>query len=371
MLKHCSPSSVDLRRRSRRNLLSLADDRHTIGVTDLDASVSSNSSTGGGFCHVIDISTSGSTGTSGDDYDDGLDLCEDVVSVKSFENASNNGSSSTGGVSPVSGSGSASSTTEAFFNKRVILRKQESTVSRVKSTPLKIYARCLRSDIEYKTLNVNHTTTCRDLIVMLLSKFRMKHRDPKLFYLTMDIYIKRTGIPLKKTLVLDDESRPAELKSCHPWGECKFTLQTRKGGLVRVYDSVLFAASKYKCLLISEATTAKDVIKLLFNCYSIEPAAKNIDRYSLYEHIVPNGIQRKLASEELPVLVQSQWVHPENSRFVLKMTSTAIVTSNEKIEAVEAEVKDGLAEDDELSLGGDSGCDEVRQPSRFVYIFCL
>ena len=53
--------------------------------------------------------------------------------------------------------------------------------------------RCLRSDIEYKTLIVNNTTTCRDLIVMLLSKYRMRHRDPKLFYLTMDIYIKRTG----------------------------------------------------------------------------------------------------------------------------------------------------------------------------------
>ena len=66
---------------------------------------------------------------------------------------------------------------------------------------------------------------------MLLSKYRMRHRDPKLFYLTMDIYIKRTGIPLKRTLTLDDEARPAELKTCHPWGECKFTLQMRKGGL--------------------------------------------------------------------------------------------------------------------------------------------
>ena len=87
----------------------------------------------------------------------------------------------------------------------------------------------LRSDIEYKTLIVNNQTTCRDLIWMLLSKYRMRHRDPKLFYLTMDIYIKRTGIPLKRTLTLEDEARPAELKSCHPWGECKFTLQMRKG----------------------------------------------------------------------------------------------------------------------------------------------
>ena len=40
-------------------------------------------------------------------------------------------------------------------------------------------------------------------------------------------------------MVLEDEARPAQLRSCNPWGECKFSLQMRKGGLVRVYDSVL------------------------------------------------------------------------------------------------------------------------------------
>ena len=117
---------------------------------------------------------------------------------------------------------------------------------------------------------MNNETTCGDVIWLLLSKYRMRHRDPKLFYLTMDIYIKRTGIPLKRTLTLEDEARPAELQSCHPWGECKFTLQMRKGGLVRIHDSVLMAESKYKCLLISEQTTARDVIKLLFHCYGLE-----------------------------------------------------------------------------------------------------
>ena len=59
--------------------------------------------------------------------------------------------------------------------------------------PIKIYSRCLCSDIEYKTLSINHQTTSREVIWMLLSKFKMRHRDPKLFYLTMDINIKRTG----------------------------------------------------------------------------------------------------------------------------------------------------------------------------------
>ena len=33
--------------------------------------------------------------------------------------------------------------------------------------------------------------------------FRMKHRDPKLFYLTMDVTIRKTGIPIKRTMVLE------------------------------------------------------------------------------------------------------------------------------------------------------------------------
>ena len=117
----------------------------------------------------------------------------------------------------------------------------------IKKMPIKIYSRCLSSDIEYKTLSVDYQTTSKEVIWMLLSKFKMRHRDPKLFYLTMDINIKRTGIPLRRTLSLDDDSRPAELKSCHPWGECRFTLQMRKGGLVRIHASVLMPESKYKC----------------------------------------------------------------------------------------------------------------------------
>ena len=68
----------------------------------------------------------------------------------------------------------------------------------------------------------------------------------QLFYLTMDVTVKRTGIPIKRTMVLEEEARPAQLRSCNPWGECKFSLQMRKGGLVRVYDSVLVAELEYK-----------------------------------------------------------------------------------------------------------------------------
>ena len=126
---------------------------------------------------------------------------------------------------------------------------------------IKVYAKCLAPDIEYKTVIVGENMSSRELIWLLLSKYRMKHRDPKLFYLTMDVTVKKTGIPIKRRMVLEDDARPAQLRSCNPWGECKFSLQMRKGGLVRVYDSVLVEELKYKCLLISEETTVEDVIR--------------------------------------------------------------------------------------------------------------
>ena len=44
---------------------------------------------------------------------------------------------------------------------------------------LKVYAKCLNPDIEYKTVIVSRGMTGRELIWLLLSKYRMKHRDPK------------------------------------------------------------------------------------------------------------------------------------------------------------------------------------------------
>ena len=39
--------------------------------------------------------------------------------------------------------------------------------------------------------------------------------------------------------VLEDDARPAKLRSCNPWGETKFSLQMRKGGLVSQGENIL------------------------------------------------------------------------------------------------------------------------------------
>ena len=40
--------------------------------------------------------------------------------------------------------------------------------------------------------------------------------------------------------VLEDDARPAKLRSCNPWGETKFSLQMRKGGLVSQGENSLY-----------------------------------------------------------------------------------------------------------------------------------
>ena len=58
---------------------------------------------------------------------------------------------------------------------------------------MKVYTRCLRPDLEYKTMSVKYTTTCRNVVDQLLNKYRMKHRDPNLFFLTMEVATRSTG----------------------------------------------------------------------------------------------------------------------------------------------------------------------------------
>lgn len=122
-------------------------------------------------------------------------------------------------------------------------------------TTIKVYAKCLRSDIEYKTLGITYQTTCREVVSSLLNKYRMRHRDPNLFYLTMEVTVRKAG--LRTVLALDEEARPAALQSCHPRGDSKFALQMRRGGLVKIYDSVLMpgVSELFSSLFPLSATT--------------------------------------------------------------------------------------------------------------------
>lgn len=86
-------------------------------------------------------------------------------------------------------------------------------------TTIKVYANCLRPDIEYKTLSITFDTTCREVVQNLLNKYRMRHRDPRLFFLTMEVTVRRANV--RTVLPLDEDARPAVLQSCHPKGDSR------------------------------------------------------------------------------------------------------------------------------------------------------
>lgn len=60
----------------------------------------------------------------------------------------------------------------------------------------------------------------------------------------------------------------------------RFALQMRPGGLVKIYDSALMSSSQYKSLLISERTTADELLAILLHCYD---SREGVERFSLYE----------------------------------------------------------------------------------------
>ncbi|KAI5636040.1 ras association (RalGDS/AF-6) domain-containing protein [Phthorimaea operculella] len=134
----------------------------------------------------------------------------------------------------------------------------------------------------------------------------------------MEVRVRAAG--LRTTLVLDDDARPAALQACHPKGYSKFSLQMRPGGLVKIYDSALMSSSQYKCLLISERTTADELLAILLHCYD---STEGVERFSLYEVSPSQEYERKLHPDDLPLLVQRAWPPDTDCHFRVRRNPRA------------------------------------------------
>ncbi|XP_059221000.1 uncharacterized protein LOC106088403 [Stomoxys calcitrans] len=168
-------------------------------------------------------------------------------------------------------------------------------------TTIKVFTSCLKIDIEYKTLGIQWDTTSKEVIAQLLRRLKMRHRDPRLFYLSMEVSVRRAGV--KTVMVLDEDTRPAILQACHPKGESRFCLQLKPGGLIRVHTSALLPSSQYKSLVISEETTSDELLQLLLSCYnSMEP----VEQFSIYEVCPGQEYQRKLHPDDIPLRAQNE-----------------------------------------------------------------
>ncbi|KAH8341526.1 hypothetical protein KR059_009101 [Drosophila kikkawai] len=219
-------------------------------------------------------------------------------------------------------------------------------------TTIKVYTNCLKIDIEYKTLGIQWDTTSKEVINMLLRRLKMRHRDPRLFYLSMEVAVRRAGV--KTILVLDDDTRPAIMQACHPKGESRFCLQLKPGGLIRVHTSALQPSSQYKSLVISEETTSDELLQLLLGCYS---SPEPVESFSLYEVCPGQECQRKLHPDDLPLRTQAERMkRGEGCHFLVRRTPNyarrrqLLANLNEAIGQAAAEAAAAAAAEDATSL---------------------
>lgn len=156
----------------------------------------------------------------------------------------------------------------------------------------------------------------KSLLFLFPNSLKMRHRDPRLFYLSMEVAVRRAGV--KTILVLDDDTRPAIMQACHPKGESRFVLQLKPGGLIRVHTSALQPSSQYKSLVISEETTSDELLQLLLGCYS---SPEPVECFSLYEVCPGQECQRKLHPDDLPLRAQAERMkRGENCHFLVRRT---------------------------------------------------
>jgi hypothetical protein len=147
------------------------------------------------------------------------------------------------------------------------------------STPtIKVYAQTLGQEVEYLTLSVNTQTQSRHIIRALLKKFRLKHRDPNLFYLTLERWIRKDGLRHKSVMLLADEACPLQLQQCcsnPPHNDIKFTLQMKAGALVKIFCNDVCPNTKYKCLSLSAQTSVAETIDLMLHCLDLSSAGNS------------------------------------------------------------------------------------------------
>lgn len=182
---------------------------------------------------------------------------------------------------------------------------------------VKVYARVVCSDIEYKMFRISSNMTCRNLIELVLKKCKVKNKDPNLFFVTMEVAVRKRGIPFKSMLILEDDAHPLVLQSCQGSGGSKFFLNMKRGGLIKIHVGNLIRGLYYKSLLISQTTTCREVVRLLLQCYKLE---EDTDKFSLREvcRNPDNFYEKKLLADDCPLLIQECWNDAKQYAFVLR-----------------------------------------------------
>ena len=164
--------------------------------------------------------------------------------------------------------------------------------------------------VYYKSLLIKPETKVRDVVLKMMQKYQLLHRDPNLFFLTLELSddnALQEGLT-KKTLVLDMDNRLMEFSSCHTWFTCRFVLRVKKGKEVKVVIEML-EQEKEETLMISKETAAETMIRMILQLIGLH--RDECGNYCLYEESLSRRYQRKMGRKEKPWKILQQWKEEE------------------------------------------------------------
>ena len=167
-----------------------------------------------------------------------------------------------------------------------------------KTSLLRIYTGAMLPEMEYKTVRVLPSTTALHLVTKLLDSFNLRHIDPHMFSVQLEL---GTDFNL---LTLAPENTLFSLLTCLPWvcKPYKARLQARPGGLLQVYCSCALQACGVTSIKVALDSKVEQVLEVVMKARREE---KEVDE-SLVE-VDPDGRRRFLDPEEKPLEVMQAW----------------------------------------------------------------
>ena len=183
--------------------------------------------------------------------------------------------------------------------KDTSISKPFSTLRR--SSLLRMYTGSMLPEMEYKTVRVLPSTTALHLVTRLLDSFNLRHIDPHLFSVQLELGAE------SKLLTLAPGDTLFSLLTCLPWAckPYKARLQARPGGLLKVHCSCLLQTCGVTSVKVACDSKVEQVLEVVMKTRREERGGDE----NLVE-VSPDGRRRFLEAEERPMELMQAWTSP-------------------------------------------------------------
>ena len=170
-----------------------------------------------------------------------------------------------------------------------------------RSSLLRIYTGTMLPEMEYKTVRILPSTTALRLVSKLLDSFNLRHIDPNLFSVQLELGTEHN------LLTLAPGDTFFSLLTCLPWAckPYKARLQARPGGRLQVHCSCLLQACGVTSVKVACDSKVEHVLEVVMKTRREERGGDE----NLVE-VSPGGRRRFLEAEEKPLEVMQAWPSP-------------------------------------------------------------